>query len=140
MTATVPGIDGRKMSKSYGNTIDLFADTATLEARVKAIRTDSRLASDPKTPEESTIYKLYALVAPPAEASVMADGFRTGTLGYGEAKRRLVAAIEARFADARDRRTALAPGAVDELLRVGASRAREIAQETMARVRHAIGL
>lgn len=139
-SAIVPGIDGRKMSKSHGNTIDLFADTATTEARVRAIRTDSRPRSDPKAAEDSTVYQLYALVAPAAEASAMADGFRTGTLGYGEAKRRLVAAIEARFADARDRRAAVPAGAVDEILRAGARRAREIAQETMERVRRAIGL
>lgn len=139
-TAIVPGIDGRKMSKSYGNTIDLFTDTRTLEARVKAIQTDSRPPSEPKVPEENTIYQLYALVAAPDDVTTMAEAFRAGAMGYGEAKRRLVAAIDARFGDARARREALAPEVVDDVLRAGAIRARAIARETMARVRDAIGL
>jgi tryptophanyl-tRNA synthetase len=139
-TAIVPGIDGRKMSKSYGNTIDLFTDTRTLERRVKAIQTDCRPSSEPKVPEENTIHRLYELVAAPSEAVAMAEGFRTGLLGYGDAKRRLVAAIEDRFADARVRRGALGSEVVDEVLLAGAARARTIAQQTMARVRAAIGL
>ncbi|MGE0871726.1 MAG: tryptophan--tRNA ligase [Kofleriaceae bacterium] len=138
--AIVPGIDGRKMSKSYGNTIELFAEPRAIEARVKAIQTDSRALGEPLDPEANAIYPLYALVAAPDDARALAEGMHAGEIGYGEAKRRLAAAIDARFAAARARRGTLTARDADRVLAAGAIRARAIARETMIRVRDAVGL
>lgn len=140
--ATIPGIDGQKMSKSYGNTIELFPAEKALRQRVMGIVTDSTPVEAPKDPSGSTILELYRLVATPDAAQLMEDQFRAGGVGYGEFKKRLFAAIWEYFAPMRERRTALLddPGQVDEILRRGAGQAHEIAGVTMARVRQAVGL
>lgn len=140
--ATVPGLDGQKMSKSYGNTIEMFADEKRLRKRVMAIVTDSTPLEDPKDPEGSTILALYRLVAPPDAVATMEEEFRAGGVGYGDFKKRLYQAIVDYFAPMRERRAALLtdPGHVDEILATGAARAREIAAATMDRVRRATGL
>jgi tryptophanyl-tRNA synthetase len=140
--ATVPGLDGQKMSKSYGNTIELFMDEKPLRKRVMSIVTDSTPLDAPKDPDASSILALYRLVASPAEVADMRSRFLAGGVGYGDFKKELFAAIWDYFAAARERREQLLrdPGQVDEILRDGAVRAREIAGVTMERVRRAVGL
>ncbi len=88
-TETVPGLDGQKMSKSYGNTIDIFGDEKETRKRVMSIVTDSSPVEAPKDPETSTIVQLYALFADEAETAAMKDAFRKGGTGYGEFKKQL---------------------------------------------------
>jgi len=140
--AVVPGTDGQKMSKSYGNTIELDLDGDALRKRVMGIVTDSASVADPKDPSSSTIVALYRLVGSGSEVRQMEEEFRGGGTGYGQFKRRLVEALEAYFAPFRARRESLArdPGAIDRLLQDGAERARAVAGRTMARVRLAVGI
>jgi tryptophanyl-tRNA synthetase len=140
--ATVPGTDGQKMSKSYGNTLDLFGDEKVLRKRVMAIVTDSTPLEDRKPVEGSNILALYRLVAPPEEVTRMEQDFRAGGIGYGEFKKRLHAAIGEYFAPMRERHAEFAarPDYVEDVLREGALRARKVAGEVMERVRTAVGL
>jgi len=140
--ATIPGLDGQKMSKSYGNTIELFMDEKPLRKRVMSIVTDSTPLEAPKDPDTSSILALYRLVASPPEVADMRARFIAGGVGYGDFKKELFAAIWDYFAAARARREQLLrdPGQVDEILRDGAVRAREVAGVTMERVRRAVGL
>ncbi len=141
-TAVVPGIDGQKMSKSYGNTLEIFADEKTLRKRVMSIVTDSTPLEAPKDPTDSTIVHLYRLVATPEAVRLMQEEFRAGGVGYGDFKKRLFAAIWQYFAPMRERREQLLrePGYVDEVLRQGAARAQEVAEGVMQRVKEAVGL
>ena len=140
--ATIPGVDGQKMSKSYGNTIDIFMPEKALRKRVMSIVTDSTALEDPKDPEGSTIVALYGLVANEEEVEVMRDEFRAGGVGYGHFKQRLFERLWEHFEPVRARRQELAddPGHVDEVLKRGAERASAIAAGTMERVREAVGL
>jgi tryptophanyl-tRNA synthetase len=140
--AVIPGLDGQKMSKSYGNTIDIFADEKSLRKRVMGIVTDSTPLEAPKDPDGSYIIELYRLFATPAQVAEMKAEFRAGGVGYGLFKQRLYDTIRDYFAPMRARREALIadPGRVDDLLREGATRASAIARETMERVRVAVGL
>jgi tryptophanyl-tRNA synthetase len=140
--ATIPGVDGQKMSKSYGNTIDIFMEEKALRKRVMSIVTDSTPLEEPKDPSGSTIVDLYALVAPPEAVEVMREEFRAGGVGYGHFKQRLFDALWEYFEPVRERRQALQgdPEQVDAILRDGAVRARQIAAATMDRVRSAVGL
>lgn len=140
--ATIPGLDGQKMSKSYGNTLDIFAEEKALRKRVMSIVTDSTPLEAPKDPEGSLIVEIYALFASPDEVEEMKEQFRAGGTGYGHFKQRLFEAVWEHFAPMRERRERLLaePGYVDEVLRAGAGRAREVAAATMDRVRRAVGL
>jgi len=100
---TIPGLDGRKMSKSYDNIIPILAPAKQLRKAVMRIVTDSRPPEEPKDPREDTIYQLYELVAPPEAAQSMAERYERGGLGYGQAKGELFEALDATFAPARDR-------------------------------------
>jgi tryptophanyl-tRNA synthetase len=141
-TAVVPGIDGRKMSKSYGNAIEMFAPEERIRKDIGRIVTDSKGLEEPKDPEGSIIYQLYRIVAAPAEAEEMARRFRKGGYGYGHAKKDLLGKLLEHFEPARKRREALArePGRVAEILQAGARRARAVAAATMERVRERVGL
>ena len=140
--AVIPGTDGRKMSKSYGNTIALGLTGDDLRKRVMQIVTDSASVAEPKDPSRSTIVALYRLVAPLDAVRQMEDEFRTGGVGYAEIKRRLSEALDAYFASFRARREALArqPAWLDGVLAAGAERARAMAEHTMRRVRSAVGV
>ncbi|HLM65879.1 MAG TPA: tryptophan--tRNA ligase [Longimicrobium sp.] len=140
--AVVPGLDGRKMSKSYGNTIDIFMDEKALRKKVMSIVTDSTPLEAPKDPEGSIIVALYRLFADRAQVEQMKDEFRAGGVGYGHFKQRLFEAIWEYYAPMRARREEILarPGYVDELLAAGADRARSVARGTMERVWAATGL
>ncbi|MEI8234526.1 MAG: tryptophan--tRNA ligase [Verrucomicrobiota bacterium] len=140
--ATIPGLDGQKMSKSYGNTIELFLEEKALKKKIMGIVTDSTPVEAPKDPATSSIVGLYRLFAPEADVAQMEADFRTGGFGYGDFKKRLFAAIWEHFAPARARREAIErdPGFIDNVLRRGAVRANELANATLTRVRKAMGL
>jgi tryptophanyl-tRNA synthetase len=140
--AVVPGLDGRKMSKSYGNTIDIFMDEKALRKRVMKIVTDSTPQEAPKDPDTSTVVDLYRLFATPEQVQRMKDEFRAGGLGYGHFKQQLFEAIWEHFAAMRTRREEILsrPGYVDEVLEEGARRARAVADVTLERVWRAVGL
>ncbi len=138
----VPGTDGKKMSKSYGNTIDIFAEGAALKNAVMKIVTDSTPVDSPKNPEKDNVFALYALLATATETEELAARYRAGGLGYGDAKKLLIEQIDRRFAPARAKRRELEqqPERVEAALRSGAERAGAVARETMRRVREAVGL
>ena len=140
--AVVPGIDGQKMSKSYGNAINLFGDEKATRKRVMSIVTDSTPLEAPKDPTGSTVVALYRLFASKEEVARMEEEHRAGGVGYGTFKQRLFEAMWEHFAPMRARRAELLarPGYVDDVLADGARRAREIGNATMARVRKAVGL
>jgi tryptophanyl-tRNA synthetase len=140
--ATILGLDGQKMSKSYSNTIELFLPEKTLRKKIMSIVTDSTPVEAPKEPANSAIVSLYRLFATPDQIASMEDDFRAGGFGYGEFKKRLFEVIWESFAPMRQRRAELEAdsGHVDRVLADGASRADEVAQRTMTRVRRAIGI
>jgi tryptophanyl-tRNA synthetase len=141
--AVVPGLDGRKMSKSYSNTIPIFADNAkAFEKLAKLVVTDSKGLDEPKDPDACTVYQLFKLVAPPAEAAEMAERLRGTGYGYGHAKVALGKALEERLGPARERyRDWLArPAELRDVLADGAARARVVAREVLGRTREKVGL
>src|SRR5438105_1502421 len=141
-TETVPGIDGQKMSKSYGNTIDIFAEETETRKRVMSIVTDSSPVEAKKDPDRSTIFQLYSLFATKEETTVIGEAFRRGGTGYGDFKKQLFAKLWDYFEPMRKRRTEILadPRYVNEVLQRGARRANEVANKVMARVREAVGL
>jgi tryptophanyl-tRNA synthetase len=141
-TETVPGLDGQKMSKSYGNTIDIFGDEKETRKRIMGIVTDSTAVDAPKNPDGSTIVQLFSLFASEAETSALKDAFRKGGTGYGDFKKQLAARVWEYFEPMRKRRAEILadPGYIDDVLKRGATRANEIADQVMARVRKAVGL
>lgn len=141
-SAKVPGVDGEKMSKSYGNTIELFEEEKKLRKKIMAIKTDSTPVEAPKDPAACNIFTLYKLFATPEQQATLADRYRAGGMGYGEAKQALFEAANAHFGPARDRRKSLAadPATVEDVLRAGAAKARAKAAEVLDRCRKACGL
>ena len=141
-TETVPGIDGQKMSKSYGNTIDIFGEEKETRKRVMSIVTDSQPVEAPKDSATSTIFQLYSLVATAGELSEMRDRFQKGGTGYGDFKKQLFARLWEYFEPMRKRREEILkdPGYIDAVLKRGAMRANEEADKVMKRVRAAVGL
>jgi tryptophanyl-tRNA synthetase len=140
--ATILGLDGQKMSKSYGNTIELFLPEKMLRKKIMSIVTDSTPVEEPKDPTGSAIISLYKLFATANGVASMEHDFRAGGIGYGEFKKRLFEVIWESFSPMRQRRAELEAdtGYVDHVLTEGASRAQEVAQRTMARVRRAVGI
>ena len=140
--ATIPGLDGQKMSKSYHNTIELFEDVKSIKKKVMSIVTDSTPMEEPKVPEGNSIYELYKLFATKEETEAMAENFRKGGYGYGHAKKALLEVYHRLFDPFRARREELAkdPATLEDILQDGAKRARAAAAPTMERVRTAVGL
>lgn len=140
-TPKVPGTDGEKMSKSYGNTIEVFAEGKELKKAVMGIVTTSTPLGEPLDPEGDTILELYKLFGSAEDVAQMEEDYRKGAVGYGHAKKALLAAIDERFAPARERRRELAAdlSTVDDILAEGARRAREVARATVAECREAAG-
>src|SRR5437763_1862037 len=132
---------GQKMSKADGNAIDIFAEGKPLKKAVMGIVTDSTPVEAPKNPDQDTVFALYSLFATDAERAALAERYRAGGMGYGEAKQMLLAKIDEHFGPAREKRKQLAadPDYVENVLRQGAAKARAEAQTTMKLVRTAAG-
>jgi tryptophanyl-tRNA synthetase len=138
----VPGTDGQKMSKSYGNTIEIFAEGKTLEKSVMGIVTDKTPLEQPLNPDTCNVFALYKLFGSRAEVEELAAKYRAGGFGYGAAKKALLAKIDSYFAPFRERRKELErnPGIVEEALTAGAARARAVARVTLRLVRERLGM
>jgi len=141
-TEVVPGIDGQKMSKSYGNNIDIFGDEDETRKRVMSIVTDSTPLEAPKDPAKSTIFQLYSLFASNNEIADMRERFQRGGTGYGDFKKQLFAKLWEYFAPMRKRREEILADKsyIDNVLDRGAKRANRVANQVMQRVRGAVGL
>lgn len=139
---SVPGIDGQKMSKSYGNHIELFDEPKVVKKRIMSIKTDSTPVEASKNPDNCNAYSILKLLADDAEAADWAKRYRAGGVGYGDVKKRIVELFEQKFGPARERRAELAarPQEMEEILAAGAQRARKEARETMRLVREACGI
>jgi len=141
--ATVPGLDGQKMSKSYGNTLEIFGEEKALRQKIMSIVMDSRTRDEPKPDaDQNTAIRLMRLVAPEAVAADYEARLRAGGLGYGDLKKALFEHYWDYFAPFRQKRAELAadPAYVERVLADGATRAREVASGVMKRVREAAGL
>ncbi|WP_457653912.1 tryptophan--tRNA ligase [Rhodocaloribacter sp.] len=140
--AVVPGIDGRKMSKSYGNTIGIFDEGKVLRKKVMSIITDSTPLEAPKDPEKCTVFALIKLFADDETRERIATAYRAGGYGYGHAKKELLRLISDYFAEARERRRELEshPDYVMDVLREGGRKGREKAEAYMERARECVGL
>jgi tryptophanyl-tRNA synthetase len=140
--AVIPGLDGRKMSKSYNNTIDIFDDPAVIRKKVKKFVTDSTPVEAPKNPDTCALFNLYKLFAPPDDLAEVERRYREGGIGYGEVKTRLGEAMISRFAAARDQRAEwLAhPERVAEVRAAGAAKAKTTARVVLDRARAACGV
>lgn len=139
-TGLVVGLDGRKMSKSYDNTIALFAPATELKKKIMRIITDSKTPDEPKDPDTSTIFQLYKHFATADEIAAFADMFRAGGMGYGTAKTMLFEKINSVLAKPRAEYERLMSNTneIDAILADGAARARDVAAQTMRRVRQAM--
>jgi tryptophanyl-tRNA synthetase len=140
--AVVPGIDGRKMSKSYDNTIEIFEPESDVKKRIMKIVTDSTPVEEPKDPETCNVFALLKLVASDEELAEWENRYRKGGTGYGEAKKRLAELIIEYFKPFRQKRAELENNIdyVKEVLANGARRAKAVAGETLEKARQAIGL
>ncbi|MCF2613165.1 tryptophan--tRNA ligase [Fusobacterium perfoetens] len=139
--AVVPGTDGQKMSKSYGNTINMFAPKNVLKKQVMSIVTDSAELEAPKNPDNN-ISQIYKLFVSEEKYQEMRAKFMAGGYGYGHAKKELLEAILEYFKDARARREELEknPEYIEEVLRKGALKAREIARKKITEAKQIVGL
>ena len=139
--ATLPGLDGRKMSKSYDNTIPLFASSAELKKLIAGIVTDSRLPGEPKDIEGSALYQIYQAFASVEETQAMQAAYKNG-IGWGDAKRMLFERIDSEVAPMRDKYESLMdnPAQIEAILLKGADKARQIATPFMQSLRQAVGL
>ncbi len=139
--ATLPGLDGRKMSKSYDNTIPLFASPTQLKKLIAGIKTDSRAPGEPKDIEGSALFQIYQAFATPAETTALRQAYADG-IAWGEAKQILFERIDKEIAPMRATYEALInnPEKLEGLLLAGATKARRIASPFTAQLRHAVGL
>ena len=140
-TKLLPGLDGRKMSKSYGNTIDLFLPPKRLLAAVRKIKTNLQEPGEPKDPDESALFQVWQAFADPEQTQAMRAEFAAG-IAWGEVKNRLFELLEQRLAEPRARYEELMsePARVERVLEAGAERARAEARPLLAAVRHAVGI
>ena len=140
--AKVPGTDGEKMSKSYGNTIEIFEADKPLRKKIMSIKTDSTPMEAPKNPDTCSVFALFKLFASAEQQSALAERYRASGMGYGEAKQAVFDAAMSYFSAARARRVELAanPGYIEEVLQAGARKARAKGQVVLQRVRDACGV
>jgi tryptophanyl-tRNA synthetase len=138
---TIPGTDGQKMSKSYGNTIDIFLPEKELKKAVMAIKTDSTPLEAPKNPDNDIVFKLYSLLAEPAQIEQMRQNYLAGGYGYGHAKTALYELMLQKFAGPREvfNRYMNNPAELDARLAEGEAKVRVIARQTLDRVRKVLG-
>jgi len=141
-SAVVPGTDGEKMSKSYGNTIDLFGTDKQLKKQIMGIVTDSTPLEDPKDPEKCNVFTLLKLFASESELEEIAGEYRAGGVGYGHFKGKLLEKVHELLDPAREKRAELLQNLdyVEDVLQKGAAQAREAASDVLDRVKSACGL
>lgn len=140
--AVVPGIDGQKMSKSYGNTIEIFSDEKAMRKRIMRIVTDATPVEAPKDPARCNVFQLYKLFGSPDEVAALDKMYRQGGMGYAVAKEMLFEKVRDYFKPYRERRLALEKERreVEKILAGGAEKARYYASKTLAKVRRKTGL
>jgi len=140
--AVVPGTDGRKMSKSYGNTIEIFEPEKSIRKKIMRIVTDSTPVEDPKEPDRCNVFALLKLVCSCEESAEWENRYRNGGMGYSEAKKRLAELMIDYFKPFRQKRVELENNIdyVEQVLTNGARRAGAVAGKTLAKVRKAVGL
>lgn len=140
--AVIPGIDGQKMSKSYGNAIEIFEDEKSLKKKVMRMLTDSTPVEDPKDPSQCSVFALYRLFASAAETENMRERYLKGGTGYGQVKKELLEILVEYFRPYRERRSVFEndPAEVYRILKKGAEKTREAASVTLKKVREAVGL
>jgi len=140
--AIIPGTDGQKMSKSYGNTIDIFCDKKTLKKQVMGIVTDSTPVEEPKDPDKCNLFAVAALFLSGDEKADLANRYRAGGLKYGEVKKDLLERVWDFFAPYREERDALLEDhdRLHAILKKGADKARDVADKTISEVRNRTGL
>jgi tryptophanyl-tRNA synthetase len=140
--AVVPGLDGRKMSRSYGNGIDLWLPPKKLRKRIMSIKTDSKGMDESKDPDSCNVMQLYRLFASPEQIAELERRYRAGGMGYGHAKQELFEVMDSLLGEPREIYAELRanPDQIRQILDEGARKARKTAQETFDRVRNAIGL
>lgn len=139
-TGLIPGLDGRKMSKSYDNIIPMFANESELKKKIMRIITDSKMPEDSKNPDDSTIFQLYKNFASDSEITDLRERFINGGMGYGDAKKILFEKINSVLYNARleYERLIANPSEIDSILEQGAEKARAVASQTFARVKKAM--
>ncbi|MBX0288835.1 tryptophan--tRNA ligase [Hymenobacter sp. HSC-4F20] len=138
---TIPGLDGQKMSKSYGNIIDIFVDDKALLKTIRSIVSDSTPLEEPKNPETDTTFKLYSLLASPAEVEEMRQNYLRGGYGYGHAKQALFEVIRTRFAQEREQFNFYMNNLpeIDRKLAEGARKAQAYGSQVLNKVREKVG-
>jgi tryptophanyl-tRNA synthetase len=141
-TQTVVGLDGRKMSKSYNNTISLFLPQKKLRKTVMKIVTNSQGIEEPKDPDSCSVFALYKLFATPEQQEKLAARYRAGGMGWGEAKQELFEVMDAFLKPMREKYFSIMENKdeIDRILKEGSEKARQVASRTVARVRKAIGV
>jgi tryptophanyl-tRNA synthetase len=139
---TIPGLDGRKMSKSYDNVIPFLAPPAEMKKAVMKIVTDSKRPEDPKDPDTCNVFNIFKHFAEPDQVAQRRLDYAAGGVGYGEMKEELVAALETRFGPMRQKYEALMadPAHLEKVLEEGALRARHLAGDRMEKLRKKLGL
>ncbi|MFP4013262.1 MAG: tryptophan--tRNA ligase [Chitinispirillaceae bacterium] len=140
--AVIPGTDGQKMSKSYGNTVEIFGPEKAIRKKIMSIVTDPTPVEAPKDPEKSVIFAIYKLFASSEQSQQMEERFRAGGYGYGSAKKELFEVLWNYFLPFRERREELERNVdyIDQVRREGALKAREVAGATLGRVRELVGV
>jgi tryptophanyl-tRNA synthetase len=138
---TIPGTDGQKMSKSYGNIVDIFLPEKELLKQIKTIKTDSTPMEEPKNPDTDNVFAIYGLLATPDQKEALRKKYIAGNFGYGHAKQELFDLIIQKFQKEREAFTFLMenPVEIDRKLEQGEAKARVIALEVLGRVREKLG-
>ena len=139
--AVLLGLDGRKMSKSYGNTIPLFEPEKKLQKSINKIVTNLKEPGEPKNTEDSTLFEIYKAFATPSEVQEMAQAYADG-IAWGEAKKIVFQKINSILSPMREKYMALTanPAQIEEILQFGAEKARKIASERLKHIREAVGI
>ncbi|GBF40789.1 tryptophanyl-tRNA synthetase [Leptospira ellinghausenii] len=141
-TATVPGVDGAKMSKSYNNTIDFFGTEKEIKKKVMSIVSDSKAIEEPKDPDESIIYQIHSLFLTNSEKESQKQKYKQGGFGYGDLKKDLLESILNHFAPFRSKREELSQNLdyVHSVLKAGKQKAQEVAEQKLSEVRNTLGI
>ncbi len=138
--AVIPGLDGQKMSKSYGNTIEIFVDQDTLKNKIMTIKTDSTPVNEPKPIKDNILFDLYSLFLDEQGKAELKERFLTPGLKYGELKKELVAKIWDYFTPYREKRAAVKKDDIIDVMKEGANKARAVALEYLNKARHNVGM